>query len=152
MSADIHDVARTRLAVGTAGSRGLDRSATALASTLTPNSLIRIATAVIVLLHATSPAHAASCEDSIGRVQAQLDAAIEKNAGAHGWGPESLDALRSHQPTPRSLAQAEGPSGQHFQLALDALSRARAADRSRDIATCRREVSQARQILLKRTQ
>ncbi|MBR1132180.1 hypothetical protein [Bradyrhizobium iriomotense] len=119
---------------------------------MTSNSLIQIAAALIILLHAASPAHAASCADSIGRVQAQLDAAIEKNAGAHGWGPESLDALRSHQPTPRSLAQAEGPSGLDFRLALDALDRARAADRSRDIATCRRELSQATQILLKQQQ
>ncbi|MBC9876850.1 hypothetical protein G8O24_05735 [Bradyrhizobium sp. INPA01-394B] len=116
---------------------------------MSANSLIRIATAVIILLHAASPAYAASCADSIEHVQAQLDAAIEKNAGALGWSPESLDALRSHQPTPRSLAQAEGSSGQDFRLALDALDRARAADRSRDIAACRRELSQAAQFLVK---
>lgn len=47
-------------------------------STMTSNSLIRIAAATIILLQAASPARAASCSDSIGRVQAQLDAAIEK--------------------------------------------------------------------------
>ncbi|MBR0956530.1 hypothetical protein [Bradyrhizobium japonicum] len=117
---------------------------------MTSNSLIRIAAVTIILLEAASPARAASCEKSIGRVQAQLDAAIEKNAGAHGWGPESLDALRGHQPTPRSLARAEGQSGVHLQLALDALDRARAADRSHDIATCRRELSEATLLLQKR--
>ncbi|MBB4370485.1 hypothetical protein GGD63_003280 [Bradyrhizobium sp. cir1] len=119
---------------------------------MTSNSLIRIAAALIILMEAASPVHAASCADSIGRVQAQLDAAIEKNAGAHGWRPESLDALRSHQPTPRSLAQAEGPSGAHLLLALDALDRARAADRSSDIAGCRRELSEATLLLRKRSQ
>ncbi|WP_245524819.1 MULTISPECIES: hypothetical protein [unclassified Bradyrhizobium] len=102
-----------------------------------------------MLLQAASPARAASCENSIGRVQAQLDAAIEKNAGAHGWSPESLDALRSHQPTPRSLAQAEGASGLYLRHALDALDRARAADSSSDIATCRRELSEAKRLLRK---
>jgi len=119
---------------------------------MTSNSLIRIAAALIFLVDAASPVHAASCENSIGRVQAQLDAAIEKDADAHGWGPESLDALRSHQPTPRSLAQAEGPSGAHLLLALDALDRARAADRSSDIARCRRELSEATLLLRKQSQ
>ncbi|RQH14707.1 hypothetical protein EHH60_05810 [Bradyrhizobium sp. RP6] len=116
---------------------------------MTSNSLIRISAATIILLQAASPARAASCEDSIGHVQAQADAAIEKNAGAHGWSSESLDALRSHQPTPRSVAQAAGASGVHLRLALDALDRARAANRSSDIATCRRELSEAKRLLRK---
>lgn len=119
---------------------------------MTAISLNRTATAIIVFLHAASAAHATSCEDSIGRVQVQLDAAIEKNAGAHGWGAESLDATRGYQPTPQSLAQAEGPGGVDFQLALAALDRARAADHSGDIAKCHRELSEATRILLKGSQ
>lgn len=119
---------------------------------MTSNSLIRIAGAVIILVDVASPVHAASCEASIGHVQAQLDAAIERNAGAHGWSRESLDALRSHQPTPRSLAQAEGPSGAHLLLALDALDRARAAGGSSDVARCRRELSEATLLLRKQPQ
>ncbi|SCB09762.1 hypothetical protein GA0061098_1001278 [Bradyrhizobium shewense] len=118
----------------------------------TSTSLIRIGIVVSVLLQAASPAHAASCERSIARVQAQLDAAIEKNAGADGWGPESLSALRGHQPTPRSLAQAEGSSGVHLQVALDALDRARAADRSSYITTCRRQLFRAKLILRRQAQ
>nr|AWM00593.1 hypothetical protein CIT40_11505 [Bradyrhizobium amphicarpaeae] len=110
---------------------------------MTPNSLIRIAAATIIIFNAAAPVHAASCKDSIERVQAQLDAAIEKNADANGWSPESLEALRGHQPTPRSLAQAEGARGAHLRLALDALDRARAADRSGDIARWSRELSEA---------
>ncbi|MHC2625458.1 hypothetical protein ACVIW2_007490 [Bradyrhizobium huanghuaihaiense] len=118
---------------------------------MTSNSLIPIAAVMIILVDAASPVHAASCEASIGHVQAKLDAAIEKTAGAHGWGPESLSALRSHQPTPRSLAEAEGASGAQLRLALDALDRARAADRSRDIARCRRELSEATLLLQKQS-
>ncbi|MGT2441156.1 hypothetical protein ACU4GH_41145 [Bradyrhizobium betae] len=76
-----------------------------------------------------------------------MDAAIDKNADANGWSPESLEALRGHQPTPRSLAQAEGATGVHLRRALDALDRARAADRSDDIASCRRELSEATLLL-----
>ncbi|PSO18480.1 hypothetical protein C7G42_18625 [Bradyrhizobium sp. MOS003] len=102
---------------------------------------------MIVLLNAATRVHAASCEDSIVRVQAQLDAAIEKNADANGWSPESLGALRGHQPTPRSLAQAEGARGTPLRLALDALDRARRADRSGDDTRCRRELSEATLLL-----
>ncbi|WP_431204987.1 hypothetical protein ACQ86E_08305 [Bradyrhizobium betae] len=76
-----------------------------------------------------------------------MDAAIDKNADANGWSPESLEALRGHQPTPRSLAQAEGARGVHLRHALDALDRARAADRSDDIASCRRDLFEATLLL-----
>jgi len=69
------------------------------------------------------------------------------SAGSHGWKPESLSALRSHQPTPRSLAEAEGDNGIDFTHALDSLDRARSADRTGDIAACNREISRARAVL-----
>ncbi|WP_083841476.1 hypothetical protein [Bradyrhizobium sp. STM 3843] len=104
------------------------------------------------LLFAASPAQAGACEPSIASVQAQVDAAIEQSAGSDQWKPESLDALRGHQPTPRSLAQTEGRNGADLQLALDALERARAADRSGQIAACHRELSQAKLILVQQRQ
>ncbi|MGY8707373.1 hypothetical protein RAD16_16660 [Bradyrhizobium sp. 18BD] len=103
--------------------------------------------ALFVLLSATLPAHAGSCTDDIAQTQAQLDLAIEKDAGSHGWKPESLNALRSHQPTPRSLAEAEGSNGVDFTDALDSLDRARSADRSGNIAACNREIAHARSVL-----
>lgn len=103
--------------------------------------------AVFILLCATLPAHAGTCADDIAQTQAQLDLAIEKDAGSHGWKPESLSALRSHQPTPRSLAEAEGSNGIGFTDALDSLDRARTADRTGDIAACSREISHARAVL-----
>jgi hypothetical protein len=102
---------------------------------------------ICILLCAASPAHAGTCQPSIARVQAQLDAAIEKNAGSHGWEAESLDATRSHQPTPRSLAAVEDRYGPDFTGALDLLDRAREADRIGDIATCRRDLARVRAVL-----
>jgi hypothetical protein len=103
--------------------------------------------AVFILLCATMPAHAGTCADGIAQTQAQLDLAIEMDAGSHGWKPESLSALRNHQPTPRSLAKAEGNNGIGFTDALDSLDRARNADRTGDIAACSREIEHARAVL-----
>jgi alkylhydroperoxidase family enzyme len=103
--------------------------------------------AIAVLLLAASPALAGPCRNTIASVQAQVDAAIENSAGSGGWKPERLNALRSYQPTPRSLAASEGRDGAVFEYALDALKRARAADRAADSATCHREIAKARAAL-----
>ena len=102
---------------------------------------------IVALLLATSPAYAGPCAQAIAGVQAEVDAAIENHAGSDGWKPESLKALRSHQPTPRSLAASEGSDGELFAYALDALDRARAADRAADSATCHQELANARTAL-----
>ena len=109
--------------------------------------IAKCSAALAALFLAASPADAGPCGASIANAQAQVDAAIENTAGSHGWKPESLDALRSYQPTPRSLAQAEGRNGLNLQIALDSLDRARTADRSDDIAACRRELARVRSIL-----
>ena len=102
---------------------------------------------IVGLLLAISVAHAGPCTQSIVRVQAQVDAAIEKRAGSDGARPESLSALRGYQPTLRSLAAAEGNNGRDFQAALDSLERARAADQAGDAAACRRQLAQAKAVL-----
>jgi len=104
---------------------------------------------VAALLVTASAAHAGPCTQTIAGVQAQVDAAIESRAGSDGWKPESLHALRSYQPTPRSLAASEGNYGQLFEYALDALERARIADRAADSVTCHQELANARAALRK---
>ncbi|SEN94561.1 hypothetical protein [Bradyrhizobium sp. OK095] len=110
-------------------------------------SIAKCRVALLVLLSATMPAHAGTCTDDIAQTQAQLDLVIEKDAGSHGWKPESLSALRSRQPTPRSLAEAEGGNGVDFTDALDSLDRARTANRTGDVAACSREIAHARTVL-----
>ena len=105
---------------------------------------------VAALLFAASPAEAAPCAREIARAQAHLDAAIEESVAVDGWKPESLDATRGRQPTPRSLAQAAGGNGFDLQIALDTLDRARAADRSGNIVTCRQVVAGVQSILRQR--
>ena len=110
-------------------------------------STVKCRIALLILSCAASPAHAGRCADAIAHTQVLLDQAIEKDADSHGWRPEGLDALRSHQPTPRSLAEAEGGNGVDFTDALDSLDRARAADRRGDVVTCSREIANAQAIL-----
>jgi hypothetical protein len=104
---------------------------------------------IITLLVATSSNYAGSCGHSIDRVQAQVDAAIDERAGSGPWAPESIDALRGHQPTPRSIARAEETlgNGSGLKSALNALGRARDADRSTDITLCNDELNEARRAL-----
>jgi alkylhydroperoxidase family enzyme len=111
------------------------------------NTTLKRYAAIAVLLLAASPAHAGPCTNTIANVQAQVDAAIENRAGSDRWKRESLKALRGYQPTPRSLAASEGSDGAVFEYALDALDRARAADRAADSATCHREIANARAAL-----
>jgi hypothetical protein len=103
--------------------------------------------AITVALLSAAPAYADSCTRSITRVQAKVDAAIAARAGSGPWRPESVGAGLGHQPTPRSLAAAEGGNGRPLEDATNSLQRARAADRSGDIATCNQELANARAIL-----
>lgn len=108
---------------------------------------IRCHAAIAILLLAASPAHAGSCARTIASAQTELDSAIENRSGSNGWKPESFNALRGHQPTPRSLAATEGVNGARFEVALDSLDRARAADRSGHMDVCRYEVDNAQSVL-----
>src|SRR6202012_1037233 len=102
---------------------------------------------IVALLCAISPAYATSCGPSIARVQADVDAAIEQRAGSLGWQRESLNATRNYQPTPRSLAAAEGLRGRGLEAALESLDRARAAESNGNVAVCQREVAAAESVL-----
>jgi hypothetical protein len=80
-------------------------------------------------------------------MQHKVDAAIDAQAGSGPWKTESANALRNRQPTPHSIAAAEGPHGADYNYALDALNRARAADKAGDAAGCRRELANVRTFL-----
>jgi hypothetical protein len=108
----------------------------------------RFGAALVILLLTMAPGHASSCQDSIDRVQAQADAIITNRAAQGPWRPESLAATRNYQPTPRSIAAAEGAgNGSHIGRALNALDRARAAERSGNIARCNAALNKAKRAL-----
>jgi hypothetical protein len=110
---------------------------------------IRFYATVVILLMTAAPSHAGPCQRSIDRVQAQVDAVIEKRAASGPWAPESVDARRNYQPTPRSLAKAEVAlgTGAGLESALNALGRARDADRAADVALCNSALNDARRAI-----
>lgn len=104
--------------------------------------------ATMVLLLTIAPGYAGPCQGSIDRVQARADAVIAKRAAQGPWRRESLAARRNYQPTPRSIAAAEGAgNGSRVDRALNALDRARAADRSGNSARCNAELNRATRAL-----
>jgi hypothetical protein len=103
--------------------------------------------AMAVLLLFASPALAGPCENSIDELQARVDAEIEKQAAAGPSKPESLNATRNYQPTPQSIAEAEGAAGKRFKDVLELLKLARAADRDGNLDRCNAELDKARAIL-----
>jgi hypothetical protein len=105
--------------------------------------------AIVALLGLVAPAHAGPCSGAIDHVQAQVDTTIDQRANAGPWLPESNSALRSHQPTPNSIAKAEAEAGRgrKQEAALAALGRARDADLRGDLAQCKRELANVRRLL-----
>ena len=96
--------------------------------------------AMAALLLFASPALAGPCEASIDELQARVDAEIEKQAAAGPSKPESLNATRNYQPTPQSIADAEGAPGKRFKDVLELLKLARAADREGNRDRCNAEL------------
>ncbi|MDR3468228.1 MAG: hypothetical protein P4M07_20030 [Xanthobacteraceae bacterium] len=100
-----------------------------------------------ILMFIAVPAAAGPCTRAIERLQARLDAAIDSRAGAGPSMPESLSATRNYQPTPGSIAAAEGAAGRNFRVALNLLDRARTADRAGNPALCDMQLDKARRAL-----
>jgi len=111
--------------------------------------LSRIFIPVIFLLFAYRAAVAGPCTAEIDKVQAQIDAALDRQAGAGKAGSEGAAATAHHQPTPESIAAAEKALGEGASIreALAALEIGRAADDRGDAAGCRAAVANARKAL-----
>jgi hypothetical protein len=103
--------------------------------------------ASVIFLFVASPIFAGPCKSSIDELQARLDAAIDKQAAADPSRPESLRALRNHQPTPQSIAATEGAAGKKFKAVQILLKRARSADRAGNRDRCNAELDKARSTL-----
>jgi hypothetical protein len=52
---------------------------------------VRLPVAMLALTGTASPASASPCTHLVARVQARVDAAVERRAGFDSWKPESLD-------------------------------------------------------------
>jgi hypothetical protein len=104
------------------------------------------AAALVALLLSGTPGLAGPCAAEFAQAQAAVDARIEATAGAGPMGSESIGAQLHRQPTPGSMAQAEGRLGEGSagERAVAALARARQADGAGDVAGCRQALAEAR--------
>jgi hypothetical protein len=92
------------------------------------------------LAASVSGSYAGPCSQEIDRVQAQVDAKLEAKTAAGPAARESPAALLHRQPTPDSIAAAEGKLGdissQTVEAIVSAMARAREADHAGDQAAC----------------
>jgi len=89
---------------------------------------------VITFPASLSTGYAGPCTDDIDRMQARLDAALEAKLATGPQAAESTSATMHRQPTPKSLAAAEGKLGNLSPEKIDAISRAMARARAADSA------------------
>ena len=110
-------------------------------------SLVSIFLSLGVASFLVAPAAAASsCSAELRRTTIAVNKALAQHAAAGPFAPESRSAKLSHQPTPSSIARAEGkfddwPNGSE---AVAALRRAREANKRGDAQGCLDALREAR--------
>ena len=110
-------------------------------------SLVSIFLSLGVASFLVAPAAAASsCSAELRRTTIAVNKALAQHAAAGPFAPESRSAKLSHQPTPSSIARAEGkfddwPNGSE---AVAALRRAREANKRGDAQGCFDTLREAR--------
>jgi hypothetical protein len=100
----------------------------------------------------TLPGFAGPCSQAIDQMQAKINARLKATADAGGRAaPESSAATMHRQPTPGSIAAAEGKLGelspQTVETIAAAMTRARAADRAGDQSGCEQALADAQRTL-----
>jgi hypothetical protein len=110
-------------------------------------SLVSILLTAAAACFLTAPAAAvSSCSAELHRTRIIVENALARHAAAGPFAPESNSAKLNHQPTPSSIARAEGkydnwPNGSE---AIAALRRARLANRQGDFESCLDALREAR--------
>ncbi len=111
----------------------------------------RLVVSAAALAVSAATGFAGPCSQEIERVQAAVDARLEKKAAAGPQARESPAAMEHRQPTPASIAAAESRLGdvspRTVQAIAAALARARKADRAGNTRACTRALAQVRRAL-----
>jgi len=98
-----------------------------------------------------STSYADPCSKEIDRVQAKIDAQLEAAAAAGSSGAESTGATLHHQPTPESIAAAEGRLGElspdQATAVFAAMRRARDANKAGNQNACEQALNEVNHIL-----
>jgi hypothetical protein len=110
-----------------------------------------LVTAAAIIVATCGASYAGPCSKEIDRVQAKIDAQLEAAAAAGSPGAESTGATLHHQPTPDSIAAAEGQLGElspdQATSVFAAMRRARDADAAGDQSACVKNLNEVQRIL-----
>jgi hypothetical protein len=97
------------------------------------------------------PGLAGPCSSEIDATQARIDARIDAEAAAGPAGAETVAATDHHQPTPKSIAEAEVRLGditaKYAAKVGDAMARARKADLAGEGIACEEALALVRKSL-----
>jgi hypothetical protein len=88
------------------------------------------------------PAEAGPCTKDIDRMDDRVNAWLDKMAAEEPAKRQSIGAQEHRQPTPRSIAKAEGIPSARIAKARNAMQRARQADRAGDKAACEKALAE----------
>ena len=104
-----------------------------------------------LLMTSPVPTLAGPCSPQIAEMQARIDAKIDAEAAAGRQGAESVAAMEHHQPTPKSIAEAEVRLGDitaryAAKVGRD-MARARSADLAGDRSACQEALALVRKSL-----
>jgi hypothetical protein len=100
----------------------------------------------------TSPGNAGPCTREIDREWVEVGAKIQARIGAGRSYVQGTVGLLHHQPTPSSVAAAEGKIGDLWaplETAVIALARAREADHANDAGTCKEALIAAQRAIVR---
>jgi hypothetical protein len=107
---------------------------------------------VAATMFSASPGNAGPCAREIDREWTEVGAKIQARIGAGRSNIQGIVGLLHHQPTPRSIAAAEGKVGDMWvplETAVIALARAREADHANDAGTCKEALMAAQRAFVR---
>jgi len=104
-----------------------------------------------LLMASSLPGLAGPCSSKIDDMQARIDAKINAEAAAGREGAETVAAMEHHQPTPKSIAEAEVRLGditaKYAAKVGQAMARARKADLAGEATACEEALALVRKSL-----
>jgi hypothetical protein len=106
-----------------------------------------LALSSLALLLSAGPSYSGPCTPQISDVRDTQSKLLNEIAGTEPAGKESTGATMHRQPTPSSVAQAEGRPGKNVEAFEQAMERAVKADEADNLAECEKALTEARRIL-----
>ena len=106
-----------------------------------------LASSSLALVLSSGPSYSGPCTQQISDVRDTQSKLLNDIAAAAPTGKETAGATMHRQPTPSSVAQAEGRPGKNVKAFEEAMELAVKADEADNLAECERALTEARRIL-----